>query len=127
MARKQDTAKNELERRKKAESGFVSDRFPAVSGLAIKIIYYQNAANPVLMVRTINVYPSSSSCFHLQCPLKDCTGGGFDLTRDIWELIRSGRKSGKGKMVCGGEKEAQGPVHASISYQITVQYSRCAN
>lgn len=116
----------ELEK-ERLDAGPLSARFPQVSGITIRVTYYYDRPDSVLMVRTINVYPSSSSCFHLQCPLKDCTGGGFDLTRDIWELIRSGRKSGKGKMVCGGEKEAQGPVHASISYQITVQYSRCAN
>ncbi|MDA8170068.1 MAG: hypothetical protein M0Z59_10300 [Nitrospiraceae bacterium] len=122
MARKQDTAKNELERRKKAESGFVSDRFPAVSGLAIKIIYYQNAANPVLMVRTINVLPGDYAYFHLPCMFRECVKGGFNLGPVISSMVKNRKKAAKGTLACNGQNMPKG--HASIEYEITIRYKK---
>ena len=40
------------------------------------------------MGRTINVFPNSSACFHLQRPIKDCPVG-FDLAPDIEGLYNS--------------------------------------
>ena len=84
--------------------------------------YYQKAANPVLMERTINILPASYAYFNMECMIKDCVNGGFDLTPAISDLIKNRKKSGKGKLVCKGKTSPVSPEHASVSYEISIQY-----
>ncbi len=121
---KQKHAK-ELERTEsRLVAALVSEQFPKVSGISIRIIYHGNPSNPVLMVRTVNFFSSSHAFFHMQCIKKDCDNGGFDLTREITKVIRNKKKSAKGKMVCGGVSLTS--CQAPISYEISVKYHKCS-
>lgn len=131
MARKKTAAaqKYEEEQRRneaKIAAGLVSERFPQVSGMVIKITYYQEATDPVLMVRTINVYPTSHAYFHMSCAVKECSGGGFDLTRTIAGLVKKRKKSAQGTMSCNGGGDKLVSLHASISYEIQINYKRAS-
>jgi hypothetical protein len=86
-------AKMDQKKKDKIAAGLVSERFPEVSGMVINMTYYQKVANPVLMVRTLNVFPTDYAYFLMECALKDCVDGGFDLTPVI-----SVRWSAAGKM-----------------------------
>jgi len=112
----------ELKKENRIAAGLVSDRYPRVSGMVIHMTYYHRAPNPVLMVRTVNVYPSSYAYFNMECMIKGCDNGGFDLASVIADLIKNHKKSGKGKMACSGGKDTLGPGHAHISYEISIQY-----
>jgi len=107
---------------KKIAAGLVSERFPKVAGMVIKMTYYQEMANPVLMVRTVNVFPSSHAYFHMQCAVKECDEGGFDLEPIIARMIRGNKRSVKGEMTCSGKGDKLDKNHASISYEIKVRY-----
>jgi len=124
MANRQDYIKK-MEQKKQArvDAGLVSERYPKVSGIVILITYYHNAENPVLMKRTINVFPSSYAYFIMECMIKDCEKGGFDLTSVVNKQIKQQKKSVKGEMVCKG-KTANGNSsnHASITYEINIKY-----
>ncbi|MEN8264596.1 MAG: hypothetical protein ABFR82_14165, partial [Nitrospirota bacterium] len=79
MAHRQDYLKKmELKKQARLEAGILSDRYPKVSGLVINMTYYHNAENPVLMQRTVNVFPSSHAYFKMECMTKGCNEGGFD-------------------------------------------------
>jgi hypothetical protein len=108
-------------------SGLVSERYPGVSGIVIHMTYYKKAADPVLMVRTVNFFPSSHAFFDLECMIKDCVKGGLDFTKIIANLIKKRKKSGNGKIVCSGEKEALAPDHGTISYEINIEYNKKSN
>ncbi|MDA8388790.1 MAG: hypothetical protein M0Z58_09045 [Nitrospiraceae bacterium] len=108
--------------KERLEAGLLLEKFPQVSQITILATYYYDRTGPVLMVQTVNIFPNSSACFHFQCPKKDCTHG-FDLSPDIVELVGKGGKSARGSAACGGDNGAGSPVHASISYEITVQYN----
>jgi hypothetical protein len=107
---------------KKADAGLVSELFPRVSSMVIRMTYRQDFANPILMVRTINVLPSSYAYFHMKCMTKDCREGGFDLTQTITSLVRQHKRIGRGKIACGGEGDKLASNHASISYEISINY-----
>jgi hypothetical protein len=102
----------------------VSERYPGVSGIVIHMTYYKKAADPVLMVRTVNFFPSSHAFFNLECMIKDCVKGGLDFTKIIANLIKKRKKSGNGKIVCSGEREALAPDHGTISYEINIEYNK---
>ncbi len=112
----------EQKKEDKIAAGLVSEHYPKVTGMVIHMTYYQKAANPVLMLRTVNFFPTSYAYFNMECMIKGCVNGGFDLTSIIANLIKSHKKSGKGKMVCSGEGDSLSPDHAHVSYEISIQY-----
>ncbi|MDP9141433.1 MAG: hypothetical protein M3O62_11655 [Pseudomonadota bacterium] len=40
--------------------------------------------------------------FHMQCPSKECEGGGFDLTKAITGAAKSRSRSASGDLQCSG-------------------------
>ena len=110
---------------KKDEAGLVSERFASVSGILIKMTYYQRTAysdnDRLLMVRTLRVTPTSNANFDMQCTEKDCTGG-FNLVPIITGLVKGKKKKDAGKLIC----KAKGPnlvdKHVSVDYTIDITY-----
>lgn len=123
MAHRQNyLTKIEQKKEDKIAAGLVSEHYPQVSGMVIHMTYYQKASNPVLMLRTVNFFPTSYAYFHMACMIKGCVDGGFDLTSIVDNLIRNHKRSAKGKMVCSGEGDSLSPDHAHISYEIRIHY-----
>jgi hypothetical protein len=125
MLQRQDYLKKlELKKQNKFKAGLVIDRFPQVAGIVIYMTYYHKADNPVLMERTVNVFPTSYAYFNMECMIKGCENGGFDLTRSISRQIKDHKKTAKGTMSCKGKNDDISSGHASISYEITIKYYR---
>jgi len=121
MANRQSYLAKALLNEKKAAEGFVSDRFPDISGFTLKVTYYRSiSTNPVLLVRTINFFPSSYAYFDFDCMAENCTNGGFDLTSIISDLVRRHKKTAQGALECAGTGPP--PGHASICYEIKIEY-----
>ncbi|BCB95375.1 hypothetical protein JZK55_02970 [Dissulfurispira thermophila] len=118
------TAKMTLKKQNRSAAGLVSERFPYVSDIIIHMTYYQKGPNPVLMLRTVNVFPSSYAYFKMDCMIKDCDGGGFDLTPVIAEMVKTHKKVKKGSLVCHGKTDYHSHEHASIDYDIMIKYNK---
>ena len=95
----------ELRKQCRLASGLVSEQFPEVSGIVIRMTYYQRAAIPILMVRNVNFWPSRHAYFKMDCMIKGC-------------------KFEKGKLLCSGTIDDLASDHASIAYQITIKYNK---
>ena len=117
-------AKAEQDKKNRLFACLVSDRFPGVSSMVINMTYYQKVSNPVLMVRTVNVFPNAYAYFNMECMIKGCVNGGFDLTLVIANMIKKHKKAGKGRLVCHGEIDSIASEHASISYEISIDYKK---
>ena len=127
MALKQNyKEKLELKKNIMLAAGLVSERFPAVSNIMFRMTYYQRTADPVLMKRTISFSPTNYACFHLECMREECTDGGFDLAPVVAGLVKNNKKSVSGKIVCNGKSEDLRHGHASIAYEVSVQYNKTA-
>lgn len=122
--KRQHSAKAELNKQHKLAAGLVSERFPRVDSILVNMTYYQKGINPVLMVRTINVLPTTYAYFNMECMIRDCAGGGFDLTPIISKMVKSLKKSGKGRLVCRGKGDGLSSDHASIEYEINIKYKK---
>lgn len=116
--RQSRAAKTEEE---EVEISLVSEIFPDIDSMVINMTYYQNLANPILMVRTINVFPSSPSEFEMPCMDDECEEGGFDLNTVISGMVKKRKRTAKGKIACAG-KNAQEDDHASVSYEISIKF-----
>ena len=118
------TERMELIRKMKSESGLVSEKFPPVTGMVINMTYYQNLPNPILMVRTLNIFPTSNAYFQMECMIRECEGGGFNLRPIVSRMIKDRKRSLKGKMDCKGKGDGLEKDHANVSYEIKIKYKR---
>lgn len=103
-------------------AGLVSERFPSVSAIVIHMTYYRNAVIPLLMVRTVNMVPTTYAYFKMDCMVKGCSSGGFDLTPVVTNMVKTGKKVGKGSLKCHGNIDAVPSSHASIDYEAVIEY-----
>jgi len=125
MIQRQDHLKKlELKKQQRIDAGLVSDRFPQVAGMVINMTYYHKAENPLLMQRTVNVFPTSHAYFNMECMTKGCEEGGYNLTPVIRKNIKQKKRSFKGKMICKGKNGEKASDHASIAYEINIQYNK---
>ena len=116
--------KVELKKQVNIAAGLVSDRFPSVSGIVIHMTYYRKAAIPLLMVRTVNIFPTSYAYFKMDCMIKGCEGGGFDLTSVVTNMVKTHKKVRKGSLDCSGTADAIESDHARIEYETVIRYKR---
>jgi hypothetical protein len=112
----------ELKRNAMLATGLIADRFPGVSRIAFRLTYYQRTVDPVLMTRVVSFIPADCAYFRLGCMREGCTNGGFDLAPVVAGMVKSSRTSGKGRIVCRGKSENAGPVHASLAYEVSIEY-----
>jgi len=125
MALKQNyKEKLELKKNSMLAAGLVSERFPDVASIMFRMTYFQKTADPVLMTRTISFFPTNYACFHLECMREECTDGGFDLAPVVAGLVKKNKKSVSGKIVCSGKNEDLRQGHASIAYEVSIQYNK---
>jgi len=123
-SRQNHLEKQELLKKNKLAAGLVSERFPGVTEIVFQMTYYQKVSHPVLMVRTLNFIPTDYAYFRMDCMRDECTNGGFDLTSVVAALVKSKKKTVKGKITCGGKNETVAPGHASIAYEINIQSAK---
>lgn len=125
MTPKQDYIKKmELRKQRKIEAGVVSERFPKISNIIIHMTYFHDAENAILMERTVNVFPTSTADFNMECMIRGCDNGGFNLNPVISNLIKQNKKLAKGNMKCKGKLENHSANHANISYEINIKYNK---
>ncbi len=116
--------KLELERTALAALGLIADRHTGISNIEFRMTYFNRGLNSVLMKRTLSFTPADYAGFHMKCMEDGCTGGGFDLAPVVAGLAKSRKKSIKGKIFCHGKNQTVG--HASIAYEVSIQYHRQA-
>jgi hypothetical protein len=116
--------KMELKKQINVAAGLVSDRFPSVSGIAIQMTYYHKSASPLLMVRTVNIFPTSYANFKMDCMVKGCKGGGLDLTAVIADMVKTHKKIRNGSLPCCGTSDILSIDHARIEYETVIRYKR---
>ena len=122
--RHKHAVKMELKRQNNVAAGLVSDRFPTVSGIVIHMTYYRKAVNPVLMERTVNIFPTSYAFFKMDCMIKGCDGGGFDLSPVVSDMVKGRKKVKRGNFVCQGKVDTLESDHAHIEYEAVIEYGR---
>ncbi len=113
-----------LEKAALVASGLVSERYSRVSSIELRMTYYQGGLNRILMERTINFWPADYAGFHIKCTQDGCINGGYDLSPVVAGMVKSRKKSMKGKIFCHGTNGTLG--HASIAYELNIQYNRQA-
>jgi hypothetical protein len=112
----------ETSKQRKLESKLISESFPEVSDIVIHMTYYHKGVDQASMVRTINYWPSRHAYFNMDCMIKDCFDGGFNLTTVIKRMIKNREKAGKGELSCKGKINNRTSQHSRVTYKIAIKY-----
>lgn len=99
----------------------VGKKFPGVSELTVAMRFSdpEGKVHPSPHKRLFA--PEMQGFFEFQCPLKDCVGGGFNLTTAIPKAFSNRRTGSTGKMVCQGRREREGA--ADHTCRLELQYT----
>jgi hypothetical protein len=120
-----NTEKNiaKMEKRKlKLESGLISEQFPEIANISIKIQNSYGKKNPITIARDFKFLPDSHAYFTAECLNKNCADGGFDMSKVIISMIKKRKNSGEGELHCCGTNLPAD--HSHISYKITIHYNK---
>jgi len=80
----------------------ISSCFPAVQHISLEV-RFTGADRKALLSPYTQIYTGNMQAhFHLQCPSKECEGGGFDMNGAIAGVARSGPGVGSGNAQCSG-------------------------
>ncbi len=105
-------------------AGLVSDRFPSVAAMKITMTYYQKSVKAPLMVRTVNIFPTSYANFNMSCMTKGCKEGGFELSPVLEDMVKAQTKMSKGSLICSGTTESPSNGHSRIEYKAVIEYRK---
>ncbi len=104
-------------------AGFFAEKFPALESMVIRIIYYQKGDNPILMSRTLHVYPEDFAYFHIPCLIHDCVEGSFEIAPIVMNILKTLKGRAEGRLECKGSLNKDlSSDHGYIEYTIEVTY-----
>lgn len=74
------------------------------------------------MIRTVNFASSDYAYFNMACMGRTCMNGGFDLTQEIDDLVKTHEDFRQGRMHCNGVDNNPASCSAMIDYVISIFY-----
>ena len=124
LQRNDHTARAKLKKEMNEAAGLVSDRFPSVAGMVITMTYYQRSVKSPLMIRTVNIYPTSYANFKMTCMTKGCIDGGYELSAIVEKMVKTQTKVSKGSLLCAGNADTPSNGHAHMEYKAVIEYRK---
>ncbi len=119
--RRQNFAAKKMEKDEKMkEAGLLSERFPNVSDIVIRMTYDRNSSSSFSLARTLNYYPYSYAYFNIDCIIKNCEFGNIDLTSLIGNMVKNKKKSEKGSETFEVNGDAFILGDMKISYTVNI-------
>jgi len=99
-----DAYKHEREARRRAymSAPSLKDRYPTVEQLVLELTFVDASGSSQHSPQTHIFGPGARSYFEVACPFSSCTGGGFDLSAVVADLLSHRDRGATGKLVCGG-------------------------
>jgi len=99
-----DAYKHEREARRRAymSAPSLKDQFPSVGQLVLELTFVDPSSSSQHSPQTHIFGPAARGYFEVACPFSSCTGGGFDLSAVVAELLSHHDRGAAGKLVCRG-------------------------
>ena len=121
MSRREKIVAAKAEKKQqREEAGFVSELFPKVLKITISMTYAQTGVLEPL-ARAVNFFPHSYAIFRVNCLCSECVEGGFDFTKIISSMVRTGKTASKGKIDCD---HCSMPECSDVAYTVAITYAR---
>ena len=100
-----DQRERELRQRAYLAAPLLAEQFPAVRELAVRMKFSDPEAKQRPQPYARVFAPDMHAFFQIQCPLRDCTGGGFDLTGAVPGALKRVHPVTRGSLTCEGHRK----------------------
>jgi hypothetical protein len=118
-----------FERREKSAS--VAVAYPRLKTLTVNLVYYSREivswGHGVIYRANLE---TTKSTLHFHCPSSLCSGGGFDLSKDLHTAAAGSRKSIVRAVQCPGfcdlENGKTAPCESKLHFKMTLTYKTTA-
>lgn len=78
--------------------------------------------------RGVSFAPHMHAYFQFGCPMRDCTGGGFDANADLQRALGRGRTGHTGTLECGGNRprggNKQSRCNLRLHYTLAIRHKQ---
>ena len=116
-----------LRQQETLNAGCFKDRFPELKELTVEYQKYTDAGPHCPTSSGKWVFgPGSIALIRDRCDQRECVNGGFDLTNEIMQMLRSRELERKGKLICRGwqdeERIGQYHCHYVLEYKAKAIY-----
>jgi hypothetical protein len=100
----------------------LSKAFPAAKEFVIELRFVdpERKVRPSPHKRIFT--PEMQAFFEFPCPLRDCTGGGFSLGREIAGSLTGRRTEASGVQTCQGKRKREGSKDANCGCGLELHY-----
>lgn len=121
-----DLQLRERRQRDYSSSGTVASRYPGVDQVVLELRFTAADRKPLLSPYKQLYSADMQAFFQLQCPLRSCLGGGFDLSAAVTQASRDPQHRSRGVLQCRGvatgsdAKGAPCPVEMTYDVALTV-------
>ena len=94
----------------------IAERFPRAGGFAIEMAF-RDPRGGTPSPRRQSYEPSMQAFFTARCPIRDCTGGGFDFNEAIQPMLSEAGAPRSGNAVCHGARSSK-PCDLELSWSL---------
>lgn len=105
----------------------IADLYPAVTRIDCSFLFKDPDHLVPDFTRERTFLPKEKAWFKIECPNRECVGGGLKLEPELLEMLRNRETHKEGRILCRGwsdqERINQYPCHYELHYTINVQYS----
>lgn len=104
----------------------ISDKYPNIKKIRIEFKASSLSWEGAERVSSQSYHPNDRAVFLVSCPNETCTGIGFDLDNEVWELVRSKKHTCTGILRCENYEDAERygkhKCGSTLEYSITIEY-----
>jgi hypothetical protein len=99
--------------------------YPGVGEIAIELTFSDPEGKQRPSARGLLFGPDMRAYFHFACPMRDCTGGGFDPSGDLLAALSKRRNGHTGAAACKGVRPRGGvktqPCGIELHYTMAIR------
>jgi hypothetical protein len=112
----------DLQHRERRQHGYtaattIGERFPGIGELSLELRFTQAGGSPLLSPYRQIYTADMQAFFELQCPSRDCVGGGFDLQQAVLNATRSRDGISQGLLRCHGDSTRNGTCSVEMTFK----------
>ena len=104
----------------------IKEGYSGVSKIKLFFRYHDNDNMVKDSDKEIVIIPESTAFFKFDCPYRECIDGGFDLTIEVTDMLKSHKNIISGQKICNGwqDKERINIHHClcKLTYKIEAYY-----
>ena len=105
-------------------------KYPGVGGVSVELTFSDPEGKQRPSPRGMLFEADMRAHFHFACPMRDCTGGGFDPSADLLAALSKRRDGHAGSVSCQGVRPRGGvknsPCGIELHYTMAIRKEAAA-